>query len=63
VDLRGFAERHLEFGARFPLKFVVALDSSLYINTLFLEIVHTNDQCSLPAVDKSRNIVGTDAAP
>jgi len=27
-----------------------ALDSSSYINTLFLEIAHTNDECSLPVM-------------
>jgi hypothetical protein len=39
------------------------LDSSPYINTLFLEIVHTNNERSLPVVDQSRNIVETHAAP
>jgi hypothetical protein len=59
----GFAEKLLELGAHFPRKCVVALDSSPYINTLFLEIVHTNDECSLPLVDQSRNVVEKHAAP
>ena len=53
----------LEFGAHFPVKCVVALDSSPYINTLFLEIVYTNDERSLLVVDQSHNVVETHAAP
>jgi hypothetical protein len=63
IHSAGFAERPLEFGALFPLKCVVALDSSPYTNTLFLKIVHTHDECSLPVVDQSRNVVETHAAP
>jgi hypothetical protein len=42
---------------------VVALDSSPYINTLLFDIVHTNDECSLPVVEQTRNIAQRHAAP
>jgi len=63
VDLRGLRWKASWIQCTFSCEVCGHPGLFPFINTLFLEIIHTNDECSLPVVDQSWNVVEMHATP